>query len=115
LIMLAMGVARLGRFIQFIPHPVTTGFTTGIATVIALLQLKDLLGLRMQGNPEHLPERVVAMVQALPTTVPSELGIALLTLIVLIGLPRFTKLVPAPLVALPIAALAAVLLQRLFP
>jgi SulP family sulfate permease len=39
-----MGVARLGRLIQFIPHPVTTGFTAGIATVIATLQLKDAFG-----------------------------------------------------------------------
>ena len=67
LIMIAMGLARFGRFIQFIPHPVTTGFTAGIATVIALLQLKDVLGLRVAGNPEHLPERVFAMASALHT------------------------------------------------
>src|ERR1051325_2826333 len=39
------GIARLGRLIEFIPYPVTTGFTTGIAAVIATLQLKDFLGL----------------------------------------------------------------------
>src|SRR2546426_6623368 len=44
-ILVAMGLFRLGRLIQFIPHPVTTGFTAGIGTVIGVLQLKDLLGL----------------------------------------------------------------------
>jgi SulP family sulfate permease len=115
LMMMAMGLARFGRFIQFIPHPVTTGFTSGIATVIALLQLKDVLGLRVEGNPEHLPERVVAMAKALHTTAPAELAIAVLTLSVLIGLPRFTKVIPAPLVALPLAAIAAALLERFVP
>ena len=43
-LLVAMGVARLGRLIQFIPHPVTTGFTAGIATVIATLQIKDVFG-----------------------------------------------------------------------
>src|SRR5262245_22209559 len=38
LMLLLMGLARLGRYVEFIPHPVTTGFTAGIATVIATLQ-----------------------------------------------------------------------------
>src|SRR5438045_8359207 len=45
-LLLAMGLFRLGRLIQFIPHPITTGFTTGIATVLGVLQLQHLLGLR---------------------------------------------------------------------
>ncbi|MSP24340.1 MAG: hypothetical protein EXR75_04090 [Myxococcales bacterium] len=59
-----MGLLRRGRLIQFIPHPVTTGFTTGIATVIATLQLKDLLGLTLAGNHDHFFERIVAMLDA---------------------------------------------------
>ena len=49
----AMGLARLGRLIQFIPYPVTTGFTAGIAVVIATLQVKDFLGLQVEALPEH--------------------------------------------------------------
>jgi sulfate permease, SulP family len=45
-ILIAMGLARLGRLMQFVPHPVTTGFTAGIALVIALFQLKDVFGLK---------------------------------------------------------------------
>jgi len=60
-ILVAMGASRLGRFIQFIPYPVTTGFTAGIAVVIATLQLKDLFGLAVAHMPEHFPDKVVAL------------------------------------------------------
>src|SRR5438067_4958706 len=63
-LLLAMGLFRLGRLIQFIPHPITTGFTTGIATVIGVLQLKHLLGLRPARVPDHFVERVVSYVEA---------------------------------------------------
>ena len=43
-ILVVMGACRLGSLIQFVPYPVTTGFTAGIAVVIATLQLKDFLG-----------------------------------------------------------------------
>jgi SulP family sulfate permease len=59
LILIALGVARLGRLIQFIPHPVTTGFTAGIATVVATLRLKDLFGLQLAHEPAHFVERVL--------------------------------------------------------
>src|SRR6478752_1798967 len=52
-LLVVMGVARLGSLIEYIPHPVTTGFTTGIATVIAALQIKDALGLETGPLPEH--------------------------------------------------------------
>src|SRR5689334_8684563 len=44
-ILVLMGAARMGRFMSFVPHPVTTGFTAGIGLVIALLQLKDAFGI----------------------------------------------------------------------
>jgi SulP family sulfate permease len=111
-LLLAMGLFRLGRLIQFIPHPITTGFTTGIATVIGVLQLKDLLGLRPARVPDHFLERVWSYVQARHTAHLSEMSIGALTLAVLALLPRITKRVPAPLVALPLAAVAAWLAHR---
>src|SRR5207302_8557946 len=92
---------------QFIPHPVTTGFTAGIGTVIGVLQIKDLLGLAPAGRADHFLERVWSYLQALHTARGSELLIGLLTLAVLALLPRWTKRVPAPLVALPLAAFLA--------
>jgi len=66
LLLFAMGVLRMGRMIEFVPYPVTTGFTAGIAVVIATLQLKDLLGLEISHMPEHFVERVQAIALALP-------------------------------------------------
>src|SRR3954471_23359979 len=71
-LLLAMGLFRLGKLIQFIPHPVTTGFTAGIGTVIGVLQIKDLLGLAPARNPDHFLERVWTYVQARHTARASE-------------------------------------------
>jgi len=114
-LLVLMGSLRLGQFIEFIPHPVTTGFTAGIATVIATLQIKDLLGLRLQSNPEHFFERIHAMALALPTASAWELLIGLLTLIVLFSAPKIIRRIPAPLIALSAAAIAAVLLEKFAP
>ena len=112
LILLAMGVMRLGRFIQFIPHPVTTGFTAGIGVVIATLQVKDFLGLQVDVWPEHYHQRVAALVRALPTVRIEDLGIGVFTLAVLLLWPKVTKRLPAPLVAIALGAALAALLAR---
>src|SRR5437588_8473088 len=90
-LLVAMGLFRLGRLIQFIPHPVTTGFTAGIGTVIGVLQLKDLLGLAPTRSPDHFAERVQALWQARGTGSVSELGIGLGTLLLLVLLPRISR------------------------
>jgi SulP family sulfate permease len=115
LILIVMAVLRLGRLIQYVPHPVTTGFTAGIAVVIATLQLKDLLGLRLASTPEHYLDRVVLMVRSLSSTSWAELGVGLGTLAFLVLWPRLGSRLPAPLVALPVAAVAALLLHRWWP
>jgi SulP family sulfate permease len=114
-LLISMGLLRLGRFIEYIPHPVTTGFTAGIGTVIAVLQLKDLLGLQLAKNPESFFERLRVMFEALPTASVAELSLGVMTLILLLLLPRLTSKVPAPLIALPIASVAAILLSRWLP
>jgi SulP family sulfate permease len=114
-ILIGMGLARLGQFIEFIPHPVTTGFTAGIATVIATLQIKDVFGLRLGRNPEHFFDRLAAMAEARGSASLAELGVAATTLAMLLLIPRWIKRVPAPLIALPVAALLAVVLDHLSP
>ncbi len=105
-----MGVARFGRLVEFIPHPVTTGFTAGIALVIATLQIKDLLGLTIEGRPQHFPDHVSAIAAALPSISPADVTVGALTLATLLLWPRVTKKVPAPLVGLIVGALAGLLL-----
>lgn len=115
LILCVMGIARVGQLIQFVPHPVTTGFTAGIATVIAVLQLKDLLGLTLDHTPEHFADRVLSMIDARGTVSLAELCVGTGTLAMLVWLPRATRRVPAPILALPAVALVTWLIHQLFP
>lgn len=111
-ILCGLGIAKLGRLIQFIPHPVTTGFTAGIGVVIAGLQIKDFLGLRPESNPEHFTEKMIVYARALPTTHAWELAIGVFTLVVLLVWPRIMKKVPSPLVAVGLATALAYWLSR---
>ncbi len=107
-ILVTLGVTRLGRLIRYIPYPVTTGFTAGIAVVIALLQLENLLGLSGAPPSHGVFELLQGLAAALPTTRWQDLLVGLATLAVLLLWPRVGRRVPAPLVALAGgAALAA--------
>jgi SulP family sulfate permease len=115
LILLGLGLGRLGQFIEFIPYPVTTGFTAGIAVVIATLQVKDVFGLHLATNPAGFLERIAAMAHARGTASLAELAVAAATLALLIGVPRLTKRIPAPLIAVPVGALVAAAINHFAP
>jgi sulfate permease, SulP family len=113
-ILVLLGVMRLGSLIAFIPHPVTTGFTAGIAVMIATLQLKDIFGLKFS-PPTSFLHRIGAMWHARGGASGWELLIALFTLALLLWLPRAFPKLPAPLFALGLAALLAAGLSHLVP
>lgn len=115
LMLLAMGLLRLGRLIQFMPYPVTTGFTAGIGLVIATLQIPDFLGLVVEHPGEHWHERVLATARALPSFHWADALVGGTTLAILLAWRRVKTAVPAPIVALTVAALLAMLLERLVP
>ena len=118
-LLVGMGVARLGRLIQFIPHPVTTGFTAGIAIVIATLQVRDVLALPIRHMPETYLEKLRALWNAKAGASLSDFGVALGSLALLIALPRklpkVTARVPAPLIAVVVVSLVAALVHYLVP
>lgn len=66
-ILFLIGAARLGSLVKFIPHPVTTGFTCGIAITIILTQIKDFFGLGLDPVPAEFLAKVPALVRSLPT------------------------------------------------
>lgn len=111
----AMGLARLGRLIQFVPFPVTTGFTAGIAVVIATGQIKDFLGLRGVERHEHFHEVVQDLVAHLGTLHLADTAVGVATLLLLAWLPRVVPRVPAPLLAVGGVAAVAWVLHRLVP
>lgn len=112
-LLILMGLARMGKLIQFVPHPVTTGFTAGIGVVLAVLQLKDFLGLNVTAMPEHFPERVLELGRSLPTAHLPDLLIGVFTLLVLVLWPKLVRRVPGPLAAMVLGAGLAWTLARL--
>jgi sulfate permease, SulP family len=113
--LVGLGLAGLGRLIRFVPYPVTTGFTTGIAVVIGTLQLKDLFGLRPEEMPESYIGKVGALVEARGTASGFELLVGLATLALLVGVPRWTRRVPAPLVAIGAISVVVAALHAWLP
>ncbi|MFO1052258.1 MAG: C4-dicarboxylic acid transporter DauA [Planctomycetota bacterium] len=111
----AMGLARLGRLIQFVPYPVTTGFTAGIAVVIATGQIKDFLGLTGVASHEHYHETVVDLVRHVGTVHAADAAVGVATLLLLVLLPRIVKRLPVPLLAVGGVAFATWLVQRFAP
>ncbi len=98
-----LGLAKLGGLIKFIPYPVVTGFTSGIAVIIFSSQIKDFFGLKMGEVPPEFMDKWVAYAEKIGTIhLPTTL-IATGTLIVLLVWPRFSKMVPSPFVAMLLA------------
>ncbi len=110
LILLALGFFRLGRLIQFIPYPVTAGFTAGIGVVIATLQLPDLFGFALPAGNHEYAERVQLIAEHAAIS-PTAAALGLGTLALLLVVPRLQRAVPAPLIVLPLAAVAAWLMK----
>ena len=110
-ILLALGLAKLGGAIKFIPFPVVTGFTAAIGVLIAVQQIRDALGLRMIDPPAELIERLQAYVEHAETVNLHAVGVTLLTLLILTLWPRVSRRVPSPLVALLAGTAVAQLLD----
>ena len=112
-ILLLLACARLGRLIEYIPEPVTLGFTSGIAIVIATLQIPDFFGLSLTEVPEAWWLKLSSFAQALPSFDSATLLVASLTLATLLLWPRLRLPVPGHLPALLIGVGSAWLLSGL--
>jgi SulP family sulfate permease len=98
--LLAMGFARLGSVIKFVPTPLVTGFTSGIAVIIFSSQVKDFLGLRMGDVPANFLEKVAAYSSNLGSITPAAVGVASVALLIIVIWPRVNRRIPGPFVAL---------------
>ena len=102
----ALGALKAGGLVRFIPYPVVSGFMSGIGIIIILLQLAPLIGAKPMSSPiavvTHLPETLAAFnVQALV--------LAALTMLIVFKTPmRYSRIVPAPLIALILMTLLSV-------
>jgi SulP family sulfate permease len=106
LILLAIGLLRLGTFIKYIPYPVTVGFTTGIAVIILASQLKELLGLTLPGGePGPFIPKIAALATALPTINVAATAMAALSIGMIVAIRRVRPGWPGYLIAVGVAAI----------
>lgn len=99
LILVLMGLFRLGSMIRFIPYPITTGFTAGIAVTILIGQLKDFMGLTFQNSPIATMDKLKEVAATLNTLNVSALLVGCAALAILFFWPKLCKTIPASLVA----------------
>jgi SulP family sulfate permease len=108
-ILLAMGLTGLGSAVRFIPRPVVIGFTNGIAILIASTQIKDFFGLRVGAVPSEFLSRMKLLIGHISSVNWQALALGAATLAIMLILPRFTKRIPASIVALLACTIASVL------
>jgi sulfate permease, SulP family len=110
-ILIAAGYAGVGRLIRFIPIPVITGFTAGIAVIIASSQVGDFLGLTTLKLPAEFIPKWAVYLRALGSTNLYAVGVGTGTLTLIVLLRRFAPQLPAFLIALLLASFAVALLH----
>ncbi len=104
ILLIVMGVLRLGSLIRFIPYTITTGFTTGIAVTIFIGQIKDFMGITFLHSPVETMEKLREVFVCMDTLNPMAVLIGALSLAILIIWPRFIKKIPPSLVAVIVSA-----------
>ncbi len=103
-LLILMGVFKLGSLIKFIPYTITTGFTTGIAITLVIGQIKDFLGLTFVNSPIETMEKAEEVIYQIHTFNFEAFIIGIISLAVLIVFPKFIKKIPPSIFAIVISA-----------
>ena len=111
-ILVLMGLFKLGSIIKFIPYPIVVGFTSGIAVVIFSTQVKDFLGLTIENLPSEFIPQWSAYFSHLNTFNPAEFLLSLGCLLIIIFWPKVTNKVPGSLIAIIVGTAASLLLAN---
>jgi sulfate permease, SulP family len=100
IMLILMGLARLGSVIKFIPHPLIVGFTTGIAVIIFSSQVKDLFGLNMEAVPADFVDKWTIYFQHFVPVNWYALGIGTGTILISLFSHKITRIIPGSLIAI---------------
>lgn len=106
-LLVTMGLIRLGWVLKYLPYPLIVGFTSGIAVIIALGQVPALLGIPAEGLPADALGQLAFMGRHLGELRPATAALGLLALAILALWPRVSRRIPASIVALAVATVAA--------
>lgn len=111
IILVIMGIVKFGSLIKFIPYPVVVGFTSGIALLIFSTQIKDFFGLQIEKVPAEFHEKWLVYFQTFPTVNYNVLGIALLSLLIMIFWPKVTHRIPGSLIAIIVTTVIVIVFK----
>ena len=99
--LILLGVCRLGTIIKFIPYPIVVGFTSGIAVTIFTTQIKDLLGLQIEGKlPGDFISKWAVYLHNLDTIDWITAAVGILSIVIIALTPKISKKIPGSLVAI---------------
>ena len=111
ILLIIMGLARLGSVIQFIPYPVTVGFTAGIALIIATGQVRELFGLQLDSPGPHFLDAWSAYAGTIHTINPYSVALSVATILIVVFWRHISMRVPGSLVALIASTITVQLLD----
>jgi len=112
--LIAMGLLKLGSIIKFIPYPVVVGFTSGIALTIFTTQIKDLMGLQTGALPGDFIHKWITYGNFINTINFWSLGIGILSIVIIAITPRFSKKIPGSLIAIILMTVVVYFLRNKF-
>lgn len=105
IILIIMGMLKMGNLIKYVPQTVTVGFTSGIAVTLLITQIKDLLGLNIKDVPAEALHKIVAYVENINSFHLITFLIGLACILIMVYWPKVNKSVPASIIALVFATL----------
>ena len=110
--LILFGLLHLGTIIKYIPYPIVVGFPSGIAVTIFTTQIKDLFGLQMATVPSDFLEKWGAYIQDFHTIDPWSALIGVVSVVIIVVTPKFSKRIPGSLIAIIVMTLAALGLEN---
>jgi len=112
ILLILMGVFKVGTIIRFIPFPIIVGFTSGIALTIFTTQIKDLFGLDIAKMPASFIEKWIVYAQNMQSFDIWSFGVAVFTILIIVYTPKISPKIPGSLVAIVIMTIAVVFLRE---
>ncbi len=109
IILIFMGFARIGRLINYVPYPVTTGFTAGIAVVLATISLNDFLGLNIANLDGEFIHKIELLYNHLPVLNPFTLIVGAVTLVLMFTAKHVVSFLPSAIIAIFVGTLLSIL------
>ena len=115
LFLILLGLFKLGTIIRYIPYPIIVGFTSGIALTIFTTQIKDLLGLQIEGTvPADFISKWGVYFQHFATIQPATAAIGIVSVLIIAIMPLISKKIPGSLVAIILMTIAGIVMKNHF-